>query len=300
MIRALGRGDRGPGAQPGGRQAAARPAGRGGGAAADRQPGAPQRARPRDPRRDRRGAAAARRRDRHPLRADHRHTAALLGRLRHRRVHRGGLRARGRGAGRASLPGGDGGDRRPSLADRRRDQRALPRRRARAGGQLRPADRRGGREARHAAGQARPDLQPHRAAPLPRDDRPAAHPRDVLHRPQPRRDAGRADRAGERGGTGRADRGRGDRPRRHDRRRRAALGARQQARDRRARRQPGAVPGPGGGAGRAAPLLLRLGRLPRGRPRLCREAPSRGGRASSRWRGRAPRLAARSSPPPTR
>ena len=66
------------------RQARPRPPGRGGRAAADRQPRAPQRARPRDPRRDRRGAAAARPRDRDPLRPDHRRAAGLLRRLRHR------------------------------------------------------------------------------------------------------------------------------------------------------------------------------------------------------------------------
>ena len=39
-----------------------------------------------------------------------------------------------------------------------------------------------GVEAGHAAGEARPGLLPHRAAPLPRRDRPAAHARAVLPR----------------------------------------------------------------------------------------------------------------------
>src|SRR6185437_15110762 len=112
----------------------------------------------------------------------------------------------------------------------------------------------------------------HRAAPLPRDDRPAAHPRDVLHRPQPGRAAGRGDRARQRGGRGRRDRDGGSGIGRRDRRRGAALHPRQQAGDRRARRQPGAECRAGGEAGRAAPLLLRLRRLPRGHPRLRREA----------------------------
>ena len=67
------------------RQARPRPAGRGGRPAHDLQPRAPQRARPRDPRRARRDAAAPRPRDRGPLRADHRRAAGLLRRLRHRR-----------------------------------------------------------------------------------------------------------------------------------------------------------------------------------------------------------------------
>ena len=139
-----------------GRQAAPRPARRGGRPAPHLQPRAPQRARPRDPRRDRRDAAAARPRDRDPLRPDHRRAAGLLRRLRHRRDPRRDLRARRRGARRPPLPRRDGGDRRPPLADRGRDQRPLPRRRPRAGDHLRPADLRRRRQARHAAGEARP------------------------------------------------------------------------------------------------------------------------------------------------
>ena len=68
------------------------------------------------------------------------------------------------------------------VPDARGDQRARARRRPRAGAHLRPADRRQRREARHAAGQARPDLQPHRPAEVHRHGRPGAHARAVLHR----------------------------------------------------------------------------------------------------------------------
>ena len=49
---------------------------------------------------------------------------------------------------------------------------------------LRPARRRRRVQARHAARQARPDLQPHRHPEVPRHGRPGAHARAVLHRPQ--------------------------------------------------------------------------------------------------------------------
>ena len=72
----------------------------------------------------------------------------------------------------------------------------------RARAHLRPADRRRGRQARHAAGQARPDLQPHRPPEVPRHGRPGAHARAVLHRPQRRRRPGGADRPRARGRPG--------------------------------------------------------------------------------------------------
>ena len=99
---------------------------------------------------------------------------------------RGDLRARRRGARRPPLPRGDGGDRQAPLADRRGDQRPLPRRRPRAGDHLRPADLRRRRQAGDAAGETRADLRPHRAAQVPRHDRPAADQGAVPHRPQPR------------------------------------------------------------------------------------------------------------------
>jgi enoyl-CoA hydratase/carnithine racemase len=53
---------------------------------------------------------------------------------------------------------------------------------------------------------------------------------------------------------------------------RAALDARQQKGDRGPEREPGPHPGPGGRAGRAARVLLRLRRLPRGHPGVRPEA----------------------------
>ena len=213
-----------------------------------RQPRAPQRARPRDPRRDRRGAAAARPRDRDPLRPDHRRAAGLLRRLRHRRDPRGDLRARRRGAGRPPLPRRDRGDRQAPLADRGGDQRPLPRRRPGAGDHLRPADLRRRGEAGDAAGETGPDLRPHRPAPVPRRDRPGPDQGAVPDRPQLRGDAGRAARPRQRSGRRRPARGRVGRAGRRDRRQRAALGARQQAGDRPAQRLPRAQRPAGGRA----------------------------------------------------
>ena len=204
--------------------------GRGGRPAPHLQPRAPQRARPRDPRRAGRDAAAARPRDRDPLRADHRRAAGLLRRLRHRRDPRRDLRARRRGARRPPLPRRDGGDRRPPLADRRGDQRPLPRRRPRAGDHLRPADLRRRRQAGHAAGQARPDLRPHRPAQVPRHDRPGPDQGAVPDRPQLRRRRGPSRSASSTKSSATSElEADGGRAGRRDRRQRAALDARQQA-----------------------------------------------------------------------
>ena len=101
--------------------------------------------------------------------------------------------------------------------------------------------------------------------------------------------------------------GRADRPRQRGRRRRASsrrpsveLAAEIAAnaplsmrgnkqRDRPAQRQPGAQRAAGGGADRAARVLLRLRGLPRGHPRLRREAQARVERAGERQGARAAR-----------
>ncbi len=87
-----------------GRQADPRLARRGGRPHPHLQPRAPQRARPRDPRRPGGNAAAARPGARDSLRGDHRRAARLLGRLRHRLDPVRDLRARRRGARRPPLP----------------------------------------------------------------------------------------------------------------------------------------------------------------------------------------------------
>ena len=69
----------------------------------------------------------------------------------------------------------------------------------------------------------------------------------------------------------------------------------QQARDRDPRPLPPAQPQAGGGAGRAAPRLLRLRGLPRGRARVRREAQAATGRAAER-RGRTAESSPRSDP----
>ena len=145
-----------------------------------------QPARPRGARRDRDGTAGAGRGNRDPLRGDHRLRPGLLGRVRHRGDRPAAFRARGRGARRPPLSCGDGSGQRASLSGPGGDQRALLRRRAGAGGALRPADLRRRRQARDAAGEARPDLRPHRARAVHRRGRRRLDQGAVPDRPRDR------------------------------------------------------------------------------------------------------------------
>ena len=205
------------------------------------------------------------------------------------------LRARRRGPGRPSLPRRDGGDRQAPLADRGGDQRPLPRRRARAGDHLRPADLRRRGDAGNAAGEAGADLRPHRPAQVPRHGRPGADQGAVLHRAQLRGRARRADRPRQRGRRRRPARGRGGRAggRRSPPTRRSRCAATSSAIDL-LNACPDAQRAAGGGPDRPARVLLLLRGLPRGHPRLRRKAPAASGRGGERA-GRARRL-----PLPTR
>ena len=135
-------------------------------------------------------------------------------RLRHRRPAQGRVRPPGRVARRPPLPRRHRDARGVPLSRRGRTQRPRHRRRARAGADLRPAPGRHRRQARHAAGQARPRLLAHRPAQVHRRHRRGPHARAVLHRPQRQR----RDRAGMGPGHG-------------DRRRREARRARPRLRD---------------------------------------------------------------------
>ena len=111
----------------------ARPPGGGGRAPHHRQPGAPRRARPRDPRCPRRSPA-------HPRRALPRapwHGRGLLRRLRHRQPAGPVVRGERRAARGPSLPRRPRGSRGLRVPGAGRRQRARDRRRARAGGHLR-------------------------------------------------------------------------------------------------------------------------------------------------------------------
>ena len=184
----------------------------------------------------------------------------------------------------------------PSLADGRGDQRPLPRRRPGAGDHLRPADLRRRREARDAAGQARADLRPHRPAQVPRHGRAGADQGAVPHRAQLRGRAGRARSASSTkwSTTSALEEASVELA--------AAIAANaplsmrgNKQRDRTAQPAPGAHRAAGGGPDRPARVLLRLRGLPRGDPRLRREAQARVDRAGERAKSAAPRW-----PPPTR
>ena len=104
----------------------------------------------------------ARRGHRDPLRDHHRHRQCLLRRLRHRRHPRRGLRSRR--PRRSSPTRSTRRSRRSAPSPSRRSPRSTATRSAAASSWRVPCDlrvcaRRG--EARHAAGEARPDLQPH-------------------------------------------------------------------------------------------------------------------------------------------
>ena len=88
---------------------------------------------------------------------------------------------------------------------------------------LRPAGLRRGGEARHAPGEARPDLRAHGPRALHRRDRRREHQRAVPDRPQRSTPSVPRDRPGRRGGRRRRPRGRGARARARGRRQRAAL-----------------------------------------------------------------------------
>ena len=185
------------------------------------------------------------------------------------------LRARRRGARRPPLPRGDGGDRAAPLADRGGDQRPLPRRRPRAGGPLRPADLR--RAAPSSACRRRSSglIYGHTGLRKFIDTIGAGADQGALpHRPQPRAPRGPSRSASStRSSPTTRSETTSVAARRGDRRQRAALDARQQAaRSRLLNSYPRAQRAAGGRADRAARVLLRLRGLPRGHPRLRREA----------------------------
>ena len=195
----------------------------------------------------------------------------------------------------------DRGARRVPVSRRRGAQRPRDRRRARAGADLRPADGGHRHQARDAAGQARARLLPHRPAQVHRRGRGRAHARAVLHRPQRqrRRRVGVGD--GHRARAAREARRARGRLRGGDRRQRAALAGRQQARDPRAAGRRGRA-----GPGRSRPSSSRCARpasAPRTSTRACARSPRSGprnGRAarpsSSRWRCGASHCARRPAP----
>ena len=213
---------------------------------------------------------------------DHRHRARVLGRLRHRRDPRAVFERDAEALVAHPFHAAMEAVSAHPYPVRGGDQRPLPRRRPRARGPLRPADLRRRREARHAAGEARPDLRPHRARAVHRRGRRRLHARALPHRPQrrpPSAPSGSgssttvADDELEAASVELAAEIAANAPLSMTGNKRAIETlARFRAADARA----------GARADRAAPLLLCLRGLPRGHPGVRREAQARSGGGAGR------------------